>query len=88
MKKAARILAYFSILFTATSLATCHFGGQLEIDKIPPEVRAGMSDTDWVGAKWVFRGMFVFAISIVFAALSLTLWLIQRRRKMLTDKNF
>ncbi|HMV49355.1 MAG TPA: hypothetical protein PLD20_00030 [Blastocatellia bacterium] len=80
MKVSAKRLVWISALFLVASLATCHFGVQHEINKIPPEIRAQMSDFDWIGSKWIFRGMGILAVAIIFAATALVLWLIQRRR--------
>jgi hypothetical protein len=39
-------------ILTLASIITCDFGMSSAVRKIPPERRAKMSDTDWVGAEW------------------------------------
>jgi hypothetical protein len=53
------------LFLTIASFATCHFGVNHEISKIPPEVRAGMQDFDWVGVKWIKRGMILELTAII-----------------------
>ncbi|MFN0109230.1 MAG: hypothetical protein ACKVZH_10295 [Blastocatellia bacterium] len=84
MKVWAKKLAWVSLLLTALSIATCNFGVDYEIKKIPPEIRAGMSDTDWIGSQWIFRGMGILAIALILAATAFVLWLAQRRRSITT----
>ena len=57
----------FALAFTTmvAGVATCYFGIQHEIAKIPPEQRARMTDTDWVGVEWVALGSTIFAGGIV-----------------------
>jgi hypothetical protein len=72
MKSLAKILAALSLLLSIVSLATCHFGVQYEIDKIPPEIRARMSDTDWIGIEWIFRGMLIFFGAVISSVIALS----------------
>lgn len=69
-----------SFLLMIASFATCCFGVQHEIDKIPVETRARMGDTDWVGVEWIGRGMIIFIGAALAGFASVTLWIIQRRR--------
>jgi hypothetical protein len=39
------------LLLTIASLSTCYFGVEYEVNKISPEIRAGMLDFDWIGIK-------------------------------------
>lgn len=58
----------------------CHFGIQSEIGKIPPEVRARMSDTDWIGAEWAIRSLFIDIAAAVLLAIAIGLWMYERRQ--------
>lgn len=80
MKKAIRVFTLTSVILFALACATCHFGVEHEISKIPPDVRARMSDTDWVGAQWVFRGMGIWALSLSSLLVSVILRLFQKNR--------
>lgn len=64
MKLAGIISFVLSILLILSSAAIMFFGMQHEINKIPPEVRARMTDTDWIGVEWIMRGFVVFFIAI------------------------
>jgi hypothetical protein len=83
MKRLARILFFLGVLLWLTSLGTCHFGTQHAIDQIPPDVRAQMPDTDWVGIEWIERGMVILiaAYTLVGAAAALTLTQELRKRR-------
>ena len=50
------LFALAAIVFIA-GVGTCYFGVDHEIAKIPPHIRASMTDTDWVGTEWVALGM-------------------------------
>lgn len=65
MKSAAIISFALSITLLLASIAICVLGVEYEVGKIPPEVRAGMSDTDWVGVEWIARGMILFFIAVL-----------------------
>jgi hypothetical protein len=75
-----RVLFALSFLLMLASFATCHYGVQHEISKIPPETRARMSDFDWIGVEWIERGMIVLFVAIILACVALTMWLRGRRR--------
>jgi hypothetical protein len=80
LKSVAIFLIAISLLLSIASLATCHFGVQHEIDKIPPEIKAQMSDFDWIGIEWIAGGSIIFVFAAISAITALTLWLIDRRR--------
>jgi hypothetical protein len=80
MKSVAKILIALSLLFSIASLATCHFGVQHEINKIPPEIKSQMSDFDWIGIEWIAGGSIIFVFAAILAITALTIWLIDRRR--------
>lgn len=65
MKTAFRTLLLVSLLLFVASWVTCYFGVQHEINKIPPDVRARMGDTDWVGVEWINRGMLLEGIAFI-----------------------
>ena len=62
------------------SMATCYFGVRYAINQIPPEVRAGMSDTDWVGSEWIGRGMYLFLLGVLIGLIPLIGWLLKKLR--------
>jgi hypothetical protein len=61
-------------------VATCYFGVDHEIVKIPPEIRARMTNTDWVGTEWVLLGMVISAggICILVIAFAFRAWVRSR----------
>lgn len=64
-----------AVTFVA-GVATCFFGVEHEIAKIPAEQRARMTDTDWVGAEWVVWGVMIEAgaIAIFVIAVAFRAW--------------
>jgi hypothetical protein len=80
MKNLHRILFAVSLLLIVASWATCHYGVEHEIGKIPPETRAGMSDFDWIGREWIGRGMIILFVAVVLDCVALMMWLRGRRR--------
>jgi hypothetical protein len=67
------------LLFVA-SMGMCHFGIRSEIGKIPSELRARMSDTDWIGAEWATRPLFINIAAGVLFAIATGLWMYERRQ--------
>jgi hypothetical protein len=82
MSNFLRTLGGLSLLLTIASWATCHFGVKHEINKIPAEQRARITDFDWVGAEWITMGMIIFLVGILCALITFVLWVIRRRRQM------
>lgn len=80
MKLAAKIMACCSGFLVVASFAISHFGIEHDINKIPPERRAVMSDFDWVGIEWIMLSLAVMTIAIILAVTAFVLWLLQRRR--------
>jgi hypothetical protein len=80
MKSVAKVLIALSLLLSIASLATGYFGVRHEIDKIPPEIKARMSDFDWIGIEWIAGGLIIFAFALISAITGLTIWLIDRSR--------
>lgn len=80
MKKSFRILLLSFLLLTIASLATCHFGVQHEINKIPFEVRSKMTDFDWVGVEWITLGMFIQIAAFICLALAISLYIFQQMK--------
>jgi len=64
MRRASNWLMVVTLLLTGAAFATCKFGVQHAINQIPPETRRHMSDTDWVGTEWIFRGMALQALAV------------------------
>ena len=56
---AERVLLGLGLLLILSGVATCHFGVRREIALIPPEQRMKMTDTDWVGAEWAAKGLWL-----------------------------
>jgi hypothetical protein len=50
MRKLAFALLALGVVLLASATATCVFGTKYAVSQIPPNVRAEMADTDWVGA--------------------------------------
>lgn len=67
-----------SVLLFAISIATCHFGVSYEESKIPPEIRENMSDTDWIGIKWILRGMLILLLSVISMIIAATILGVQQ----------
>ena len=74
MKLLSRLLLTVSCVTILASIATCYFGVRYAINQIPLEDRALMSDTDWVGSEWIFRGMYLFMLGVVIGLLTLVGW--------------
>jgi hypothetical protein len=77
MKLLAKRLAWTSAFLLIASFATCHFGVQHEINKIPPEIRARMSDFDWIGIRWIAWGGAIFILACILALTASAYWIIQ-----------
>jgi len=73
MKKFIRILLISFLFLTVASFATCYFGVEHEINKIPVEVRLKMSDFDWIGVEWITPGILIQTIA--FSCLLLAIFL-------------
>jgi hypothetical protein len=73
MKRAFRAALLIPVLLFAASPATCYFGVQHEIAKLPAD--PGRNDTAWIGMEWVERGIIVQAIAFTFAAATGVAWL-------------
>lgn len=50
-------LKSLGLLLVVAGWLLCLLGPAHDINLIPPEIRAGMSDTDWVGVRWLMTGM-------------------------------
>ena len=81
MKRVSRILFLLAGTVFLGGVATCYFGVDHEIAKIPPEIRAEMADTDWLGSEWVLLGMVISAggICILVIAFAFRAWARSRR---------
>ena len=83
MSRAIKLLLYGALVIFALSLATCHFGVNYEVSQLPPTVREKMSDTDWIGAEWIWRGTLLLLLSIALVIAALILFLKQKRGRKL-----
>ena len=78
MKRWGKTLVLIAaVLFTA-GITMCNVGTQYEISQIPPEQRAQMTDTDWVGAEWGIRAVFLELVALLLGLAGVALLLIQR----------
>ena len=66
-EKKVKIFLQASLFLTCASFATCHFGVQHEINKIPSEIRRGMADFDWIGVEWIALGTMALLAALVLA---------------------
>jgi hypothetical protein len=76
MKRLVKSLVALSLLLSIASFATCHFGVQHEFSKIPPELRSGMSDFDWIGVHWIGIGTLILFFAIISAITALSVWIL------------
>ena len=80
MKLLSRLLLTVSCVAILGSMATCYFGVRYAINQIPPEDRALMSDTDWVGSEWIGRGMYIFLLGVLIGLIPLIGWFLKKLR--------
>ena len=80
MRPLWRNLLIIALLLWLSGMAACELGVRYELAKIPPEQRARMSDTDWIGAEWIFRGMVMGTVALLVAATALIGQWSQRKR--------
>lgn len=64
------------------SFAVEYFGMEHAIKQIPPETRAKMSDTDWIGFEWTMCGLGLFALAVTTGLIALILFFLQRYRQI------
>lgn len=81
MKTSTRVSLILSFVIILGSMATCFFGVRHAVNQIPPEVRAGMTDTDWVGHEWIGRGFIVFLVGVAIGLIPLIGLLFKNLRK-------
>ncbi len=62
MKRSTRTFIGISLALLLGSMGTCYFGVRYAENQIPTDVRAQMTDTDWVGSEWITRGMCLFLL--------------------------
>jgi hypothetical protein len=70
-----KIFIILSLFFAASSFATGYFGVRYAANQIFPQVRAGMSDTDWVGVEWIGRSILILFLSLGCLLVSLLFWM-------------
>ena len=80
MKKLIKALLVIAVLLFVASCATCYFGVEHEINKIPAERRAQVSDFDWIGIEWIMRGMVISLIAFICAFAAIALWIVKLLR--------
>ncbi len=80
MKNVTRVALLIAALLFVASLATCYFGVEYEISKLPPEHPAHTGDDDWIGFEWVIRAMTLQAVAFFAALIALVAWNLGRKR--------
>jgi hypothetical protein len=80
-KRVVRVSFALSVLLFFLSLFVGFFGQEYELSKIPPEIRANMTNTDWIGTEWIMLAIIMFAVSVFLALLGLLLWVFTVRKK-------
>jgi len=80
VKNLHRVLFGLSLLLIVASWATCHYGVEHELSKIPAETRARMTDFDWIGVEWIWRGTIMLFVALILDFVALLMWLARRRR--------
>ncbi len=78
MKTSMKVLLCVSLLLFVASLSTCYFGVNYSISQIPPEVRAKMGDTDWVGVEWITRGLLLLLASLLLLLIAFALIFVRK----------
>jgi hypothetical protein len=81
MRRLWRTLLSLSLLVIVSSWVTCYFGVQHEIDKIPQDQRAKMTDFDWTGVEWIEFGMTILIGGVLLGVAGIFLWLVERKRR-------
>lgn len=80
MRNVIRVALLIAALLFVASLATCYFGVEYEISKLPPEHPAHTGDNDWIGVEWIGRGMALQAGAFIAALIALAAWKWGRKR--------
>ncbi len=80
MRTLIRACLGLAALLFMVSLAVGYFGVQHAIQRIPPDVRAGMGDTDWVGMEWLVVAMRIQSAALVLVVVSGAAWVVLWRR--------
>jgi hypothetical protein len=78
MKRLTRVMLGIAAALMLAGMGTCYFGVRYAEAQIPPEIRAGMEDTDWVGFEWIERGMYLSLIAFGVGVSPLLLNLVRR----------
>jgi hypothetical protein len=78
MKRWGKALILVSAVLLTAGITMCNVGIQYEISQIPPEQRAQMTDTDWVGAEWGIRAVFLELVGLLLGLAGVALLIIQR----------
>ena len=83
MKRWGKALVLIAAVLFTLGITMCTVGRQYEVSQIPPEQRAQMTDTDWVGAQWGIRAIFVELIALLLGLAGGAMLLIHWRRSKL-----
>jgi hypothetical protein len=60
---------------------------EYEIAKIPPDIRARMTDTDWIGVEWIGRGMILQVVALIAGSWGLGFWFSERRWRRMKEQH-
>ena len=82
MRNTIKYLLWLSLLILVASFAVEYYGVEHAIKQIPPETRAKMSDTDWIGFEWTICGLGLFAIAVTSGLIALILFVLQRYKQI------
>ncbi len=80
MRIVIRSSLFIAALLFMASWATCHFGVEYEISKLPPDHPAHTGDNDWIGVEWIMRAMLIQLAALFFSLMALAAWLVRRKR--------
>lgn len=80
-KRVVRVSFALSVLLIFLSFFVGFFGQEYELSKIPPEIRANMTDTDWIGTEWIMFAVIMFCMAIFLALLGFLLWFFTVRKR-------
>lgn len=81
MRIRSRRIAYAAASVIVISFAMCHAGVRYDIAQLPPSVRSRMSDTDWIGVRWVAAAVVLQAAAAAGLVVSFLVRFRERRRE-------
>jgi hypothetical protein len=70
MEARAKRLFIVAIFLLIGAFATCYFGVHHEIEEIPEQQRAAMTDFDWIGVPWIERGIAIAGVALIVGSIA------------------